>query len=48
MMKSQIILVDALMVFRLMNGTVTEMLELECSYDEAEDRLMFHLNNLLM
>ena len=31
--------------FRLMNGTVTEMLELECSYDEAQDRLMFHLNN---
>ena len=31
--------------FRLLNGTVTEMLELQCSYDEAQDRLMFHLNN---
>ena len=30
---------------KLSNGTQVDMPELMCSYDEADDRLMFHLNN---
>ena len=31
--------------FKLMNGTTTDIPELMCSYDEADDRIMFHLNH---
>ena len=31
--------------YKLVNGTITNVPELCCSYDEADDRIMFHLNH---
>ena len=31
--------------FKLMNDTITDIPELICSYDEADGRIMFHLNH---
>ena len=31
--------------YQLKNGSLIDMPDLKCSYDEADDRIMFHLNN---
>ena len=34
--------------YKLANGDVTDIPALKCSYDEADDRIMFHLNHAVM